>query len=74
MFFGDWGHWSDNAIADVVWFMRKRQLQPPGAFVRGVWKVDRSVAFRKDSLGEPLVEGQFASFYTPELQSTESFS
>jgi saccharopine dehydrogenase (NAD+, L-lysine-forming) len=69
VYFGDWGHWSDNAIADVVWFMRKRRLQSPGTFRRGVWKADRSVALRKGNLGEPLVEGNFASFYTPELES-----
>jgi saccharopine dehydrogenase (NAD+, L-lysine-forming) len=69
VFFGDWGHWSDNALADANWYLRNRKAQSPGTFQQGVWKAERSVSFRKESLGEPLVESQFASFYTPELES-----
>jgi len=69
VFFGDWGHWSDNAVADVVSFMQANKRRPSGLFRRGEWKADRSAANRTENLGEPLVEGRFASFYTPELES-----
>lgn len=69
VFFGDWGHWSENAIADFDWFTRSRKPQAPGTFQRGEWRMDRSAASRKENLGEPLVESHFASFYTPELET-----
>jgi hypothetical protein len=50
-------------------FLHNFKTPPAGTFQRGAWTADKNVAIRKESLGDPFVEGQYASFYTPELES-----
>ncbi len=64
----DSGEWSDNALRDAVWYVRKTGLQSPGFFHKGEWtRVKMSEASRRVDLGDPVGPGRFALHATPEM-------
>ena len=66
--FGDSGEWSDNALRDGVWFVRRTGLRSPGYFHRGEWtRAKPAAAFRKIDLGSPIGLRRFGLFSTPEF-------
>jgi hypothetical protein len=69
VYFADGGEWSDNAMRDGVWYLRKRGLRSPGYFHKGEWtRAATSAAFRTVNLGENLCAGRFCMFSTHELE------
>jgi len=65
----DSGEWSDNALRDAVWYVRKSGLQHPGYFHKGEWtRVKMSEASRRVDLGDPVGSGRFSLYSTPELR------
>ena len=66
--FADSGEWSDNALRDGVWFVRRTGLRSPGYFHRGEWtRAKTAAAFRKIDLGSPVGLRRFGLFSTPEF-------
>lgn len=69
VFFSDSGEWSDNALCDAAWFLRKSGLDGGGYFRKGEWtRAKTSQAFCKTDLGDGIGSRRFAMFSTPELR------
>jgi len=68
VYFGDSGEWSANALRDAVWFIRQLGLRSPGYFHKGEWvRAKISEGSCRVNLGNPVGNGRFALFSTPEL-------
>lgn len=67
--FADSGEWSDNALRDAVWFVRRSGLRRPGYSHKGEWtRAKTAVAFRKINLGSPVGLRRFGLYSNPELE------
>lgn len=67
--FGDSGEWSDNALRDAFWFIRRVGFRGPGYFHKGTWTRARaSTAICKIDLGEPIGSRRFGLYSTPEFE------
>lgn len=68
VYFSDSGEWSDNALRDVVWYIRRAGLRSPGYFHRGEWtRAKLSAISRKVDLGDPVGPGRYSLVSVPEL-------
>ncbi|MGA7560392.1 MAG: saccharopine dehydrogenase NADP-binding domain-containing protein [Terriglobales bacterium] len=68
VFQADSGEWSESALRDAVWYVRKTGIQSPGYFHKGeLTPVKMSEASRRVDLGDPVGPGRFALYSTPEM-------
>jgi hypothetical protein len=68
VYFSDSGEWSDNALRDAVWHLRRAGMPKPGYFRKGEWvRAKMSEASRKVDLGDPIGRGRFSLYSMPEL-------
>jgi saccharopine dehydrogenase (NAD+, L-lysine-forming) len=68
VYFSDSGEWSDNAMRDAAFYIRKIGFPKPGFFRKGI-RVSRklSEATRKIDLGDPIGHRQFSLVSMAEL-------
>jgi saccharopine dehydrogenase-like protein len=67
VYFSDSGEWSDNALRDGVWYLRKAGLRTPTYFHKGErCRARLSLASRKVDLGEPIGRRRFSLVSLPE--------
>ena len=68
VYFGDSGNWSDNALRDAIWYLRRLGLRSPGYFHQGEWlRMKISAAFPRVDLGSEVCAGRFSMSSTAEL-------
>jgi saccharopine dehydrogenase (NAD+, L-lysine-forming) len=68
VYFADSGAWTDNALRDGVWYLRKVGLAKPCYFRKGEWvRAKMSESSRKVDLGGPIGLRRFSMFSMPEL-------
>lgn len=68
VYFGDSGEWSDNALRDGVWYIRRVGLRKAGYFRRGEWsRTKMSAASCQVDLKDPIGSGRFSLVSFPEL-------
>jgi saccharopine dehydrogenase-like NADP-dependent oxidoreductase len=68
-FFSDSGDWSDSAMRDGVWHLRKTGMPKPGHFRKGEWiPAKMSEASRVVDLGEPIGKRRFSLYSFPESE------
>ena len=69
VYFSDSGDWSDNALRDGVWYLRKAGVPKPGYFHKGEWvRAKMSQSSRRIDLGDPIGRRRFSLFSMPELK------
>jgi saccharopine dehydrogenase-like NADP-dependent oxidoreductase len=81
-YFSDSGDWSDNAIRDGVWHLRRTGMPKPGYFRKGNWiPAKMSEASCQVDLGDPIGKLRFSLYCMPEwseaarrLQDCEVFN
>jgi saccharopine dehydrogenase (NAD+, L-lysine forming) len=67
IYFGDSGEWSDSALRDGFWHLRKSGLRRPGYFHNGQWqRVKNSETLTTVDLGDPLGSRRFGLYFMPE--------
>jgi len=63
----DSGEWSDNAMRDGVFYLRRAGISKPGYFCRGAWThVQMSEASSRIDLGPPIGIRRFGLYFMPE--------
>jgi hypothetical protein len=68
VYFADSGDWSDNALRDGVWHLRRTGMPKPGYFRKGEWvRAKMSGASRMVDLGDPIGRRRFSLYSLPEL-------
>jgi len=68
VYFSDSGEWSENAMRDGVWHLRRAGMPKPGYFRKGNWvRAKMSEASRKVDLGDPIGHGRFSLYSMPEM-------
>ena len=68
-YFSDSGDWSDNALRDGVWLLRRTGMPKPGYFRQGKWiPVNMSAASRHVDLGDPIGRRRFSLYCMPEWE------
>jgi hypothetical protein len=66
-YFSDSGEWSDNAMRDGAWYLRRAGLSKPGYFRRGEWvSAQMSEATPKIDVGPPVGLRRFGLYFMPE--------
>jgi Saccharopine dehydrogenase NADP binding domain len=68
-FFGDSGEWSENAMRDIAWHMRRSGLPKAECFRKGErMRTSMKEGSVKADLGEPVGNGRFSSFWIEEMR------
>jgi hypothetical protein len=67
-YFGDSGEWSENAMRDAAWHMRRSGVPKPACFRKGErMRISIREGSVKADLGEPVGSARFSSFWTGEM-------